>query len=189
MSIQSTQYLTSVVPGADLPRENHPVFAFIGRSNSGKSSFLNCITNQKGLARSGATPGVTRKVNLYLVNKKYFFADLPGYGYAKMSRQDRNTLEKLIFWYLGNTELKFKNIFLLLDSRVGPTDDDLDIIDFLNSQNLPLTIIASKIDKLKSSEKQTQLKSIAANIPNHQIIPFSSVTAEGKKEVINIMGI
>jgi GTP-binding protein len=189
MSINSAKYLKAVVPGADLPSEKYPIFAFIGRSNAGKSSFLNSITSQKGLAHSGATPGVTRKVNLYLVNKKYFFADLPGYGYAKMSRQDRNTLEKLIFWYLGHPENDFKQIFLLLDSRVGPTDDDLDIIDFLTEKGLPLIIVASKIDKLKSSAKVQQLKKISAAIPGHQIVPFSAVSGEGKKAIIQLLGI
>lgn len=189
MSIFSAEYFKSFVPGATLPSENYPIYAFIGRSNAGKSSFINTITGQKSLARSGATPGVTKKVNLFLINKKYFFADLPGYGYSKMSRQDRNTLEKLIFWFLSHPEMNFQQIFLLIDCRVGPTADDLDIIEFLNQNHLPLTIIASKVDKLKPSQKHQQLKKLSLAVPKHQIIPFSAVTGEGKKEIIDVMNL
>ncbi len=189
MSINSAIYLTSIVPGVSLPEQNYPVFAFIGRSNAGKSSFINAITNQKGLARSGSTPGVTQKVNLFLVNKKYFFADLPGYGYAKVGRNERKELQKIIFWYLSHKEINFQQIFLLLDSRVGPTESDLDVINFLNSEGLPLTIIASKIDKLKQSERASQLKKISLAIPHHPIIPFSATTLEGKKAVLGTIAI
>jgi len=187
MNIQSAVYLKSLVPGASLPERNLPVFAFIGRSNAGKSSFINTITNQKNLARSGSTPGVTQKVNLFMVNKKCYFADLPGYGYAKLSRHERKALEEIIFWYLSHTEIKFQQIFLLIDSRVGPTDSDVEMIDFLNHHHLPLIIIATKIDKLKSSERSAQLKKITTSIPGHQIIPFSSHNGEGKKEVLELM--
>ena len=189
MQIQTATYLKSVVPGAPLPEAKLPVFAFIGRSNAGKSSFINTITGQKDLCRSGSTPGVTTKVNLFLINKKVHFADLPGYGYAKASRGERKVLQKIIFWYLSHPEVPFKQIYLLVDSRIGPTDSDLEIIDFLNENQLPLTIIASKIDKLKSSEKSSQLKKIAAAIPNLPIIPFSSHTGEGKKQVLDTISV
>lgn len=187
MQIHTATYLKSLVPEAPLPEVSFPVFAFIGRSNAGKSSFINTITGQKDLCRSGSTPGVTTKVNLFLINKKILFADLPGYGYAKASRGERKILQKIIFWYLSHPEVPFKQIYLLVDSRIGPTESDLEIIEFLNHNQIPTIIIASKIDKLKNSEKASQLKKIAIAIPNLPIIPFSALSGEGKKAVLETL--
>ena len=189
MSINTATYLRSIMIPDDLPEDQLPQFAFFGRSNVGKSSFINTITNQHKLARSGSTPGVTKKVNLFLINRKFYFADLPGYGYAKMSIKDRKVLEDLIFWYLAERHNKFQAICLLVDARIGPTSNDLDVIEFLYEQKLNTVVIASKIDKLKQSERAKHLKAIHGQIPAHiSVIPFSSTTGEGKKEVLKFLG-
>ncbi len=184
MSIKSASYLKSVVPGASLPYEKYPVYAFIGRSNVGKSSFINAITGQKNLCRSGSTPGVTRKVNLYLINKKSLFADLPGYGFSKLSIAERKKLLELIFWFLENPENEFRQIYLLIDSKVGPTEQDLEIMDYIRQKELPLYLILSKIDKLTHSQKILKQRELSAKFPTFKILPFSSHNGEGLKEVL-----
>lgn len=184
------EYLRSISSPADLPEDDFPQFAFIGRSNVGKSSFINAITGIANLCRSGSTPGVTKKVNLFWINKKYYFADLPGYGYAKLSYKERQELEKLIFWYLSEPQNHFRQIFLLIDAQVGPTSNDQDVIKFLLEAGLPATIVLSKTDKLKNSQKNQQIKKIQQAIPPHfAIIPFSVKTGAGKREIHQILGI
>lgn len=190
MSINTAVYFRSIVGPNDLPEEQYPQYAFIGRSNVGKSSFINTITNQSKLARSGSTPGVTKKVNLFLVNRKNFFADLPGYGYAKVSLKARKELEELIFWYLGEEHNNFKTIFLLVDSRLGLTANDADVVEFLYNKGLPTVIIASKVDKLKNKDRTMALRNLKTSLPEgFTVIPFSAQTGEGKKEVLAHMGL
>ena len=190
MSTLTGQYIRSITCPDDLPQDKLTQFAFIGRSNVGKSSFINHLTGISNLCRSGSTPGVTKKVNLFLINRKNYFADLPGYGYAKLGFKERAELEELIFWYLSEKTNKFKQIFLLIDSKVGPTDQDLEVINYLLEIGLPTTIVVSKVDKLRSSEKTSQLNNIKAQIPPHfNIIPYSTKTGEGKREILNILGI
>ncbi len=185
MQINSAEYFRSILLPSDLPEYPLPQFAFIGRSNVGKSSFINTITSQKDLARSGATPGVTKKVNLFLINRKIYFADLPGYGYAKLSLQERKKLEELIFWYLGEATNDFKKIFLLVDSRHGLTPNDADVVNFLHGHGLPTVIIASKVDKLKNKDRAIKLRNLQNSLPEgFTIIPFSAETNEGKQAVL-----
>lgn len=188
MKISRAQYWKSLVPGATLPDGNRPVVAFIGRSNVGKSSFINAITGQKDLCRSGSSPGVTRKINLFLINDALLFADLPGYGYAKMSRGERKKLEELIFWFFELDGIRLQQVFLLIDSRHGPTEGDLEIAGLLGSRGIPLTIVLSKTDKLNSSQKAASLKATTALLPHHDIIPFSVFDRDAIKEVLKKMG-
>lgn len=187
MKINTATYARSIVQESDLPEDQLPQYAFIGRSNVGKSSFLNAVTGLKNLGRTGSRPGLTQKVNLFLINKKTYFADLPGYGYAKASKTQQKVLTSLIFWYLQNPENQFKQIFLLVDSKVGPTPLDLEVIDFLDQSQLPFQIIASKIDQLKNSERSRALKNIQIAVGEHNIIPFSSHTKEGLRTVLDLI--
>jgi len=184
MAIKSASYLKSVVPGASLPYENYAIYAFIGRSNVGKSSFINTVTGQKSLCRTGATPGVTRKINLYLINKKYLFADLPGYGFSKLSLAERRQLLELIFWFLEHPENNFRQIYLLIDSKVGPTDQDIEIIEYLLNRELPFSLILSKIDRLTHSQKLEQIRTLSLKFPGHKILPFSAHNKEGLPEIL-----
>jgi GTP-binding protein len=185
MNIKTASYLKSVVPGASLPYEKYPVFVFLGRSNVGKSSFINALTGQKNLCRSGSTPGVTRKVNLYLINKKILFADLPGYGYSKLGLDERKKLLELIFWFLDNPENDLRQFYLLIDSKIGPTVQDLEIIDYLEQKDIPLILILSKVDRLTHSQKLARKNEYSRQFPAHKIIPFSARNGEGVKEVLN----
>lgn len=187
MKINTAIYLRSILQESDLPEDQLPQYAFIGRSNVGKSSFLNAITGLKNLGRTGSRPGLTQKVNLFLVNKKIYFADLPGYGYAKASKTQQKVLSELIFWYLQHPDNQFRQIFLLIDSKVGPTPLDLEVIDFLDQGNLPFQIIASKIDQVKSSQRVKALKNIQISAAEHSVIPFSSHTKEGLKTVLALI--
>jgi GTP-binding protein len=188
MKISRAQYWKSLVPGATLPDGSQPLVAFIGRSNVGKSSFINAITGQKDLCRSGSSPGVTRKINLFLINNGLLFADLPGYGYAKMSRGERKKLEELIFWFFGLERIRLQQVFLLIDSRHGPTESDLEIAGFIGSRGIPLTIILSKTDKLNASQKAASLKAATALLPHHEIVPFSVFDRDAIKTVLKKLG-
>jgi GTP-binding protein len=188
MNFKKISYYRSISTSADLPDDQLPQFAFIGRSNVGKSSFINSITGQKDLARTGSTPGLTKKVNLFLTDNKFYLADLPGYGYAKMMKGERKKLEELIFWFLTSSRDSFRQVFLLVDAEVGPTANDLDVIEFLDQENFPTTIVASKIDRIKPAQRHKAISNIVRQIPQHfEIIPFSSKNGQGKQEILEII--
>lgn len=183
MNIRTATYMKALVPEAPLPDQSLPIVAFMGRSNVGKSSFINAITEQKNLCRSGSTPGVTQKINLFMINNQVIFADLPGYGYAKMGKGERKKLESMIFWFLEHTQINLQQVFLLIDARLGATEQDVELISYLLSQNLPLILILSKSDKLTHSEKLARIKTIKTSFPNLDIITVSAQKGDGLKEV------
>lgn len=183
MNVKSAIYLKALLPGAPLPDDSKPIVAFLGRSNVGKSSFINAITEQKNLCRSGSTPGVTQKVNLFLINNRLIFADLPGYGYAKVSRGERKKLQSMIFWFLEHRQINLQQVFLLIDGRLGTTEQDEEIISFLLGRNLRLVLILSKSDKLTHSEKLNRIRTIKESFPNLDIIAVSAQKGDGLKEV------
>lgn len=185
MNINSAIHLTSLVVNSNLPENNFPIYAFIGRSNVGKSSLINSLTNQKELARTSSKPGKTQTINLFLINKKTYFADLPGYGYAKLSKAERKNLQNIIFWFFNNPNLSIKQIFILIDGKIGPTKDDNEFIEFIHSKNLPFSIILTKIDKLKRNQLNQQISNLKNQFWGHNILPYSSFTHEGKKELLN----
>jgi len=184
MNFNSCTFYKSLSQSSNLAELDKPVFAFIGRSNSGKSSLLNTISAQRNLARVGKTPGVTKTVNLFLTNKKFYLADLPGYGFAKMSKHDRKELQELIFWFLENPDNQLKQLFVLIDCKAGPTPLDIEFLDYVGEKQIPTTIIASKVDKLKNSERVRHLRIINQFAKNLQVIPFSIHTEEGKQDII-----
>ncbi len=184
MNINSATHLTSLVVNSNLPENNLPIYAFIGRSNVGKSTLINSLTNQKELARTSSKPGKTQTINLFLINKKIYFADLPGYGYAKLSKAERKNLQNIIIWFFNHPDLIFKQIFILIDSKIGPTKDDIEFIGFIHSYNLPFSIILTKIDKLKRSQLNQQILNLKNQFLGHNILPYSSFTQEGKKELL-----
>ena len=183
----NAKFLKSVNKDEHLPYEKFQNFAVIGRSNVGKSSFINTITEQKSLAKTGSTPGVTKMANLYLINKKTYLTDLTGYGFAKASHKDRIELENLIFWYLSNQILPIKILFQIIDAEVGPTQLDKDIYEFHVLQNYQVIIIANKVDKIKSSKLSTSLQKISNTFHDEIVIPLSSKNGTGKKEVQKIL--
>jgi len=176
------QFLGSFVdkfPDVDLPE-----VAFAGRSNVGKSSALNCILNRKKAARVSSTPGRTQLINLFRVGKGCVFADLPGYGYAKVPTAIQSGWKGMIETYLG-ARSTLKLVVLLVDCRRDPTTLDGELIAGLRVAEMPFLIVATKVDKLKRAKKDSQLASIRRGfrLPPEQPIAFSSVTGEGRSQI------
>ncbi|MEO5927464.1 MAG: ribosome biogenesis GTP-binding protein YihA/YsxC [Patescibacteria group bacterium] len=165
----------------DLPEGNRPHVAFVGRSNVGKSALLNDLAGTKNLARVSSTPGRTQMVNLFDVDKKFFLVDLPGYGFASGSKAKRDTYSDLVRDYLWQAQ-QLKLVLLVIDSRLGLTDLDRDMLSYLESGKLPHLIIANKIDKLSRSEAVNLMRELQArhNVP---VLSHSNVTGSGKGEI------
>lgn len=165
-----------------------PQVAFSGRSNVGKSSLINTLLNRKSLARVSASPGKTITVNFYDVNKKLFLVDLPGYGYAKRTKEDQLKWSSLVDGYFTkNPNLDLLRLVVqLVDSRIGLTKDDRDMVEYLNETGLPYIIVATKTDKLNKTEREKAVNTLVNDpsiMPGTQIILFSSETKEGKNDV------
>lgn len=171
-------------------QENLPEIPVCGKSNVGKSSFLNTVLKRKKIAKISSTPGKTQLINYFLVNSNFFIVDLPGYGYAKVSKKLQENWQKLLTAYLEET-MVISGLFWLIDIRIGPNKNDMLMFDFLNYLQLPYSIIASKSDKLSKSQKMKQIKAISKKIkiPEENIIPFSSKSKEGLDKVYNIFDI
>ena len=168
------------------PMEGKPEFLLVGRSNVGKSSFINSILSRKNLAYTSAKPGKTQTLNFYNVNNSFYLIDVPGYGYASVDKKTQNKFGMMIEEYLAKrTELK--RVFMLIDFRHKPTEDDMLMYNFLKYYNLPVTVIATKADKIGGSKKQKNLKDILDTIDlvvGDDMVVFSSVTKLGVKEVL-----
>ena len=168
------------------PMEGKPEFLLVGRSNVGKSSFINSILSRKNLAYTSAKPGKTQTLNFYNVNNSFYLIDVPGYGYASVDKKTQNKFGMMIEEYLAKrTELK--RVFMLIDFRHKPSEDDMLMYNFLKYYNLPVTVIATKADKIGGSKKQKNLKDILDTIDlvvGDDMVVFSSVTKLGVKEVL-----
>jgi GTP-binding protein len=181
MQIKSADFVTSSTDWRKCPETLKPEFAFIGRSNVGKSSLINMLVDRKKLAKTSSTPGKTQTVNHFLVNDSWYLVDLPGYGYASASRSARFEWGKMIEQYLKNRENLFCT-FILLDSRLKPQAIDLDFITWMGEQNLPMAIILTKSDKLKQQELAKSKKVIEAKLLEQwEELPPLFVTSSEKK--------
>jgi len=188
MKITSAKFIKGVVgPDQDIDNET-PQVAFIGRSNAGKSSLLNSLTNSKKLAITSNTPGRTKEINVFLINDTHYFMDLPGYGYARAGGETLEKLSQLIFWYLFESSHR-PRVVLLIDSVVGPTKDDLGMLKALEEVGLEIVVIANKVDKIKKSQYLKQIKKLQDQISGHKLIPYSSKTKVGIQELtIELLG-
>lgn len=185
MKINTIELIISAVRESQYPTDQKEEFLLVGRSNVGKSSFINTIINRKNYARTSSTPGKTQTLNFYKVNDDFYLVDAPGYGFAKV----RNSLKKkfglIMESYLKSRE-NLKMVFLLIDFRHKPTSDDIMMYDYLKYYNLPVTIICTKVDKVSKNNhsKNKNIIQKELNLPDNQnIILFSSVTKSGKNEV------
>lgn len=168
-----------------LPDTNRPEVAFAGKSNVGKSSLINGLMNRKSLARTSAQPGKTQTINFYNINDEMYLVDLPGYGYAKVSEQEKIRWGKLIERYLHGSK-QLKAVFLLIDIRHDPSANDKMMYDWIVAQGFEPIIIATKLDKIKRSQVAKHLKAVKQGlglIPGTKVIPFSSVTKQGRDEI------
>ena len=168
-----------------LPDNPYPEIAFAGKSNVGKSSLINALMNRKSYARTSATPGKTQTINFYNINEELYLVDLPGYGYAKVSEKEKAQWGKLIERYLNGSK-QLKAVFLLIDIRHAPSANDRTMYEWITANGYRPVIIATKLDKIKRSQKDKQLKLIREGLsvlPGTQIIPFSSVTKQGRDDI------
>ncbi|WP_163328100.1 ribosome biogenesis GTP-binding protein YihA/YsxC [Desulfurobacterium thermolithotrophum] len=185
MKIKKVKLYKTVYIPEELPQTPYKEVAFVGRSNVGKSSLLNTLVNNYKIAKVSSEPGKTRSVNFYLINDKFFMVDLPGYGFAKVPFKEQKRWRDLIEKYLKERDT-LKGVFLLVDSKVGPTEKDKQMKDWLDFFGIPYVVVATKVDKLKSSEKQKLKRKVEEGLKDKdlEIIPFSSKTREGRVEVL-----
>ncbi len=189
MVIKSAELETVCGITSKLPENEFPEIAFAGKSNVGKSSLINGLLNRKSLARTSSSPGKTQTINFYNINKELYFVDLPGYGYAKVSMEIRNKWGKMIEKYL-NTSKQLKTVFLLIDIRHAPGENDITMYDWIVANGYRPVIIATKLDKIKRSQKDKCIKIIKEKLkltPDTKIIPFSAVSKQGKEDIWNLI--
>lgn len=189
MKIKSVELQIVCGITSKLPETDKVEIAFAGKSNVGKSSLINALVNRKALARTSATPGKTQTINFYNLNEEMYLVDLPGYGYAKVSEKEKIEWGKLIERYL-HTSKNLKAVFLLIDIRHDPSANDKMMYDWIVAQGYQPIIIATKLDKLKRSQIQKQVKAIRVGLnllPGSIIIPFSAETKQGREEIWDLM--
>ncbi|MFA6429229.1 MAG: ribosome biogenesis GTP-binding protein YihA/YsxC [Patescibacteria group bacterium] len=179
--MQST-FVRSYADPTILPKEGLNQVAFFSRSNAGKSSLINSLTNKKDLAHTSAKPGRTKLINIFDVAGQFHLVDLPGYGFAKGSKEDRDQLFALIDGYVRTSELLCLAI-VIIDCRIGPTEDDLQLIGLLQDLRIPFFIVANKIDKLSRTELEKALAQLRAQFEGITIFPHSAVTSAGRGEL------
>lgn len=172
------EYIKSIDGTDDIILDNKFKVAFLGRSNVGKSSLINSIVGMP-LARSSTRPGKTVKLDFFLVQGKIFFVDLPGYGYAKRSKEDQEHYRRLISWYLFRSGVNHKLVVLIIDAHIGITDYDRESIQLLTNFHIPFLIAANKIDKVKRNERAEVMECIKKECGDTVVIPYSSITMEG----------
>ena len=189
MKINSVDLSISAVRQSQYPEDNKPEFLLVGRSNVGKSSFINSIIERKNYARISSKPGKTQTLNFYNVNDDFYLVDVPGYGFASVSKERQQKFGLMIEEYLANRN-NLKKVFLLIDFRHKPTSDDLLMLNFLKYYNLDVAIVATKVDKIGKTLREKQVKLIKDTLSlddDSEFILFSSSTKLGKKDVTNII--
>jgi GTP-binding protein len=191
MQIKEAKFVKSSQKTDQCPKPDKPEYAFIGRSNVGKSSLINMLTGRKKLAKISGTPGKTQLVNHFLINDSWYLVDLPGYGYAKVSKSQRKSFGKLIESYIHTRE-NLMNLFVLIDSRIPLQKRDLDFMISLGEKQIPFSIVYTKTDKLKKTTYDKQIASL-----EEQLLEFweelpssfhtSAVTAKGRDEILDFI--
>ena len=183
MKISSARFVKSAKRPDDFPHDRLPEIAFCGRSNIGKSSLLNALTNSRGLARTSSTPGRTQTINFFLVDERMYFVDLPGYGYARVSKEIRSHWGEMIEGYLaGRKELKLA--ILLVDCRIPPTESDKLLKEWLDHHHIPNAIVLTKADKLSKNKLSVALRKSAELLRTKETIAFSALTGFGKDQIL-----
>lgn len=192
MVIKTAEYTISSPTVTMCPKDQRPEFAFIGRSNVGKSSLINMICNHKGLAKTSATPGKTLLINHFIINRDWYLVDLPGYGYAKRSKTERDKLDRMIRSYILQRE-ELVNVFVLIDIRHEQQKIDREFVDWLGASNIPFSIIFTKADKLSVGKARANAKAwMDALLDTWETLPPYFITSSsektGKEEVLDYIG-
>lgn len=186
VNLNEAKFVRSAARPVDFPRDALPQVVFAGRSNVGKSSVINRLLNRKNLARVGSAPGKTTHINYFLIDSQFYLVDLPGYGYAKVSKQERERWGKLIEAWFADTSLMTLGI-LVVDARHKPTADDQTMSDFFLATGKPFAVVANKLDKLKRSQREGSLLQIAQVLELPQavpVIPFSAEKGDGRQQLL-----
>lgn len=189
MKIESVDLTHIAVRPNQYPEGETAEFLLVGRSNVGKSSFINTIVNRKNYAHTSSTPGKTQTLNFYYVNNSFFLVDVPGYGYAKVDKPTQKKFGLMIEDYL-KTRINLKCVFMLIDFRIKPTEDDILMYNYLKYYKIPVTIVATKYDKVGVKGRDKQIKLINDTIKlmdNDKLVYFSSVNKTGKQEIYDII--
>ncbi len=189
VNLNQAEFVRSAVKAADFPRDRLPQTVFAGRSNVGKSSVINRLLNRKNFARVGSAPGKTTHINYFLIDKQLYLVDLPGYGYAQVSKQERDRWGRLIESWFADTELMTLGV-LIVDARHKPTADDRTMSDFFLATEKSFVVVANKLDKLKKSEIEGNLERIRTvlELPDRvPVIPFSAEKGEGRQALLDLI--
>lgn len=189
MNIQNAQLQISAPNMKSYPVNNIPEIAFAGRSNVGKSSMINCLLNRKKLARTSSTPGKTVMINFYNIDEKLFLVDLPGYGYANVSKSEKKRFGEMMEEYMNRRQNLMQTI-LIVDARHKPTQDDVNMMNFIRYRHGKAIVVASKLDKLKKSEIEKNIEVIRKTLKLTEFdtfIPFSSQTGIGRMDIWRVI--
>ena len=191
MKITSAEFICSNTRVDLCPQEQIPEYAFIGRSNVGKSSLINMLVERKKLAKTSSTPGKTRLINHFKINNEWFLADLPGYGYAKVSKKERESFAKMIEKYATQRN-NLVCFFVLIDARIPPQQNDLDFIEWLGDSQLPFVIVFTKVDKINQRVKSKNLELLKKELSESWdelplIFETSAIKGTGKEQVMNFI--
>jgi len=184
MNITRAEFIKGVIGTDDIFTDGMPQIAFIGRSNVGKSSVINSLLGRKNLAKSSSTPGKTQQINFFIINNKSYFVDLPGYGFAKLSRERREKLRKMILWYFAQSGARPTKVVLIVDAKVGPSDFDIEMEEFLKGLDLDVIVVANKSDKLNKSERIKNKNNICRVLNENNVVLYSTKNGRGKEELL-----
>ena len=185
MNITSAKFIKGIVDADEILDDGIPQVAFIGRSNVGKSSVINTLANKKDLAKTSSFPGRTREINIFLINNSFYLVDLPGYGFAKGSKQEQEKIQSLIYWYLLDSRYRQKKVVLIIDAELGATNNDLQMLYSLKERGKDVVVVANKVDKIKKSSYKKQLADIQSALGDYKIIPYSAKKKIGVNELAN----
>lgn len=189
MKIQEASFIKAVsINDREIFFEKRNEVVFVGRSNVGKSSLMNALMHKKDLVKTSSKPGKTRTANMFLVNKKYHFTDLPGYGFAKLGQQMREDLDALISWYLEEKIHTIKQVVLVCDAKIGPQQTDIDMYNYISELGLPVTLVMSKIDKLSKSDANKSKNHTEETFFGARVLPISSTKLIGIDELRKVLG-
>ena len=189
VNLNNAEFIRSATKAADFPRDRMPQTVFAGRSNVGKSSVINRLLNRKNFARVGSAPGKTTHINYFLIDKQLYLVDLPGYGYAQVSKQERDRWGRLIESWFADTTLMTLGV-LIVDARHKPTADDCTMANFFKNTDKPFVVVANKLDKLKKSEIEGNIQRVrdvlelSDDVP---VIPFSAEKGDGKQQLLDLI--
>ncbi len=189
MKITQAQFITGIVPTSTPLNPDIPQVVLYGRSNAGKSSTVNCLTGNKKLARASDTPGRTKQANVFLINRTWYLIDMPGYGYATASKADRESIHQLITWFITDTVTEHRKSILIIDSKIGLTDSDREILSMLIERGESIIILMNKIDRLTQAEVSATTKKVRAEISAEiTLIPFSAKSGKGLPALLAAIG-